>query len=143
MNASWLLCSSQMLKSHRIGSNHMAQRIEEQIGAVSTVKPERHFVQIGLQMLRANSVPCSNDAPLEQRECGFYGVGMNVRPEPDVLFAGVFDRLMLDSAHSLAVRGQFVSDDHVNVAADVFLDVPRQSSSLGIFRMKEADSAPT
>src|ERR1035441_8159816 len=80
----------------RVGCNHMPQRIEKQIGAVAAVKSKRHFVQIGLQVLRADAMPCSNDSALQERESRFDSVGMNVRSKPDVLFRGVVHGLMLE-----------------------------------------------
>src|ERR1022692_2176132 len=116
----------------------MAQRVKEQIGAIAAVEAKAHFVQIGLQMLRAEPVPRSNDAALEQRESRFNGVGMNVSSEPDVLFRAVIHGLMPSLAHGLAVRAIFIGHDHINVLRDVLLNVPRQSATLGIFRMEES-----
>src|SRR6185312_3842603 len=67
----------QLFKGERIGSDHMAQRIKEQVGTLAAVEPESHFVQIGFQMLCADLVPASDDSALEQRECGFDRIGMD------------------------------------------------------------------
>lgn len=40
--------------------------------------------------------------------------------------------------HGLGVSWQFVSDDHIHIFANMLLDVFRQCSRLGVFRMKES-----
>jgi hypothetical protein len=64
-DSSWCrngLSGGQFLKRHRVGSNHVPKRIYEQIGTVAAVEAEAHFVQIGLQMLGAETVPRPDDA---------------------------------------------------------------------------------
>jgi hypothetical protein len=39
---------------------------------------EAHFVKVSGEMLRTDFMPRSNDTALEQRECGFHGVGVDV-----------------------------------------------------------------
>ena len=46
----------------------MAQSIDKQIGALAAIEPERHFVQVRLQVFRADLVPRSDDAALQERE---------------------------------------------------------------------------
>ena len=58
--------------------NQLHQRIAEQVRIGTIVEPEGHFIKIGGQMLCRDFMPRSNDAMLEQGECGFNGVGMNV-----------------------------------------------------------------
>src|ERR1039458_28416 len=119
----------------------MAQRVEEQIGAIPAVEAEGHLVQVGLQMLGADLVPRSHDAALEQRESRLNGVGMNVGSEAHILFSRVIHRLMLDAADCFLICGQLISDDHINVRAYVLLDVPRQRACLSILSMKEPQIA--
>src|ERR1035437_2522533 len=116
----------------------MAQRIKEQIGTAPAVETEAHLIQVGLQMLGADLVPCSDDAAFEQRECRFNAVRMNVCSDPDVLFCAVVNSFMLRVPDRLAIGGQFIGHDYGNISADVLLDVSRQSSSLGIFGMEES-----
>ena len=40
----------------------MTQRVDKQIGTFPPVEVERHFVQVDLQMFRADLVPRTNDA---------------------------------------------------------------------------------
>ena len=117
----------------------MAQGIKEQIGTLATVEAEAHLIQIGLQVLCANAMPCSNDAPFKKRERGFYRVGVNVSSKPHVLFCTMVDRLVLCIADSLTIGAPFVGDDYVYILRDVFLNVSRQRSRLGIFSVKEAN----
>jgi hypothetical protein len=56
----------------------MAQSIEKQIRPLAAIEPKSHFVATGREMLRADVVPRSDDAALEEPECGFDGVSMNV-----------------------------------------------------------------
>src|ERR1019366_2289532 len=116
----WTLSSRQVFKSQRISGNHMAQRINKQIGTVPAVEPEGHLVQVGLQMLGTDFVPCSDDAALEQRERRFNAVSVNISPKADVLFGAVIDCLMREVSNSFSVGGQFIRHDHVNIGADVF-----------------------
>jgi len=116
----------------------MAQRIKEQIGTIPAIETELHFVQVGREMLRAKAMPRSDDAALKQRECGFHGVRVNVSPKPDILFPSVVDRLMFGITNRLAIGGKVVSHDYVNVLRNVFLNVPCQSSGLGIFGVEES-----
>jgi hypothetical protein len=58
--------------------NHVAQGIEEQIGIVAAIEPERHFFKVGLQVLRAEFVPATAQTTLEQGERGFNGIGVGL-----------------------------------------------------------------
>src|SRR6266404_5814103 len=58
----------QPLKSQNRSRNHMAERVDEQIGPVSAIKTKFHFLQVGCEMFSRNLVPRSHDATLEQRE---------------------------------------------------------------------------
>ena len=69
----------------------MTQSVNKQIGTITAVEAEAHFVQIGLQMLRTEAVPRSDDAALEQRERRFNRVRVNVGSEAHVLFRGVIN----------------------------------------------------
>jgi len=122
----------------------VAQGVDEQIGIVPAVKPELHFVQVGLQMLRAEAMPRSHKAALEQRERGFDGVRVDVAVNVNAVL--VPNRFVLFPVnpgfnHGLRIGNQFIGDDYVYVGADVLLDVLRQRSTLGIFGMEETEIA--
>jgi len=118
----------------------MAQGVNEQIGILPAVEAEGHFVQVGLQMLGAEFVPRSHDAALEQRECRFYSVDVDVSSISDVFLGAVVHRfvLALKFTHSFRVGAEIIGHDHVNILRNVLLDVSRQSSALSIFRVKES-----
>ncbi len=90
----------------------MTQRIQEQVGVLPAVESEGHLVQVGREMLWANSVPRSNDAALEQGECGLDGIGVNVSIDVDAIL--VLDGLVLCAQpgllHCAGVRSEFVGD---------------------------------
>ena len=57
----------------------MAQRINEQIGALATIEPEGHFVQVGREMFGADLVPTADDSALQKREGRFPSVPTSLR----------------------------------------------------------------
>jgi len=124
----------------------MTQGIKEQIGLFPAIKPKAHFVQIGREMLCADLVPASDDSALEQRECGLYGIRVNVPFDVNAVF--VLDSPMSRSMnssfhHGLWVGLQFIGDHHVNVCAHVLFNKPCECSRFRIFGMKEAEIAAT
>jgi hypothetical protein len=66
-------------------------------------------------------MPCSDDAPLEQRKRRFNGVGVNVAV--NVHLHLVLDRLVLrghvDALHGRGIGVQFVGHNYVNVGDHV------------------------
>lgn len=122
----------------------MAQCVHEQIGVLPTIETERHLVQVGLKMLRADFVPRSYDAALQQRKRRFRCVRVNVSVSIDVIF--VPDRLVLatvDSGfdHCLRIGTILIGDDHFNVGAHILFDVLRQSAGANVLRVKEPQIA--
>jgi hypothetical protein len=47
----------QILERKRVSSDHVAQRINEQIRTAPAIKPELHFLKVGLPVLRRNPMP--------------------------------------------------------------------------------------
>src|SRR5438552_1401012 len=94
-------------------------------------------------MLRADLVPRSHDAALQEAESVFHGVGMDVSSEADIFLLCVIHRLMAatEFTKGLRVGCEFVSHNYINILRDVFLDVSGQSSALCIFGMKESQLA--
>src|ERR1700730_1261317 len=73
-------------------------------------------------MLRIDFMPRSNDAALEQRECRFNGVRMNVAV---CVLARVINRAMLIRLHLIEcprIDCGFVSYDHFNMAPEIRVD---------------------
>lgn len=138
-----MLSRRQFLKGHRVGCNHMTHSVNKQVGAVATVEAETHLVQVGLQMLGADAVPCSYDSALQKREGGFDCVGMNVSVNVDLRF--VFDGLMLgghsDTLHGGRVGVQFVGYDYLYIVAHVLSNIVRQSSTLHVLSVEESQSS--
>src|SRR3954467_2413701 len=59
-----ILLSSQFFKCKYRGRDHMTQSIQKQVGTFPAVEAESHLIQVGGEMLWANSVPCTDDATL-------------------------------------------------------------------------------
>lgn len=133
--------SRQSRKRQRISRNHVSQGIQEQIGTLAAVKAECHFIEIGGQMLCANVMPRSEDSTLEQGERAFDGISMNVAD--NINAAAMIDGLVtgLERADSLFVCLEIVSDNHVNVLADVLPNVAFQRSRSDIFGVEETQVA--
>lgn len=115
-----------MLESENGCSNHMTQSVEEKRVGLATIESERHFVQIGREMLRADAMPRSDDAALEQRECGFDRVRGHHEAVlvADVFFRFVINGLALRSLRDgqpLVVQHRFIGHDHVHIFAHVLL----------------------
>jgi len=116
----------------------MTQGIYKQVGTLTSVEAERHLVQVGLQVLSADFMPTSDYPALEERKCGFYRIRVNISSEPNVLFGAMVNGLMLEPANGLWICRPFVRHEHINVGADVLLNVPRQRAALGISGMEKA-----
>src|SRR5580704_8466533 len=124
----------------------MTQGIQEQGGRLSAVEAESHFIQVRLEMLCADLVPCSHDAALQQAERRLYGIGVNVAL--NVNLVTVTDSLVLGAMnfsgnHRLWVGRHFVCNHHVHVSTDIFLDVLCECAGLRIGRVKESEFAAT
>src|SRR6266404_1400413 len=94
-------------------------------------------------MLCAHAMPCPNDAPLEQRERGFHGIGVNVAIDIDASFVAnrfvpLFHSVLLNRS---GVSGVFICDNNFYIGRDVIADVLRQCSGLGILSMEKAQFA--
>jgi len=133
------LSGRKFFKSQRVSSNHMMQGIKEQVGTLATVETERHFVQVGLQVLGADLVPAANDSALEQRERRFDGVRVGIAVNVDLRL--VFDGLVFGGDARLCecggIRTELVSHDYINILRDVFLNVLCQRARLHIVSMEE------
>ncbi len=120
----------------------MTQSIKKQIGTLSAIESEFHLFKVGWEMLGANPVPRSHDAALEQGECRFDGVGVNV--SHDVHAGTVINFLVvrsLDFPHGRFVRGSVISENHFHILADILADVTCECPAFGIVRMEEAEIA--
>src|SRR5437016_1456611 len=85
-------------KSEHRRRNHMTQSVQKQIGVIPAIEAEGHLIQVGGEVFCADAMPRSDDAALQERECVFHGVRMNVAVNVD--FSLVLDSLMLDGRDS-------------------------------------------
>jgi hypothetical protein len=123
----------------------MAQRINEQIGILAAIEAKRHFFAVGLEMLRANFVPSSEDAALQERESRFYGISVDVALHVDAeLVANSFVASILSEMTRCAAVGiKIIGVKNFDILADIFADVLFECSALYIFGMEEAEVAAT
>jgi hypothetical protein len=124
----------------------MTQGIQEQRAALPAIKPERHFVQIGGEMLCANAMPRSHDPALQERECGFYGI--RVYFALHVNLATVIDSFVLclgnsGFLHREWVGTEIVRHDYINIFGDILANVSGESSGFHIPCVKESEIAAT
>ncbi len=92
-------------------------------------------------MLRADLVPASHDAALQQGERGLNRVSSDASAilVTHVLFRHVVDGFVRGFSNSLLVGWQRVGNDHVNIGAHVFTDVLRERAGLRILSMEESE----
>jgi|ERR1700721_505255 len=124
----------------------MAQGIQEQSLTLPAIKPELHLLEVGGEMFRADLVPRSDDAALQERERRFNGVSVNVAI--NVMTSAVIDGLMALTSeasfvHRKRICGEVVGDNHFYFGTDVVFDVLRESSRLRIVRVEESQFAVT
>src|SRR5580658_6476419 len=91
-------------------------------------------------MLRADFMPRTDDAPVQERECGLNCISVNVAVNIDPIL--VLDRLVLTEYASvvqgLRVSLKLIRHNHINIAGDVLFDVLCQSAALYILSVEEA-----
>ena len=95
-------------------------------------------------MLRRDFMPRTNDATLQERECGFNAVRRNVavNVNPVVMVDGEVTSVFHSRLNNCRrVRRKFIRHDYVNVFRDVFLDVLRQCARLHILSFEESEIA--
>lgn len=128
--------------------NEFQHRIPEQERILAVVKPPCHFVEVGSQVFRADSVPRSHNAALQEREGRLDCVGCDAKA---VFVTGVFLRSVVDCfvrsdlsngiVDSTVIGVPCVRNNYINVGAHVLADVLLQSSGLGIFGVEESQIA--
>lgn len=102
----------------------MSKRIEKQIRILPTVESEGHFGAIGLEMLRANFMPRSENPALQKGECGFNSIGMNVAFYVDVQFVsdGFVPPVPAKMFRRAPVSVEIVRKENLDIFADIFAD---------------------
>src|SRR5260370_5890467 len=119
-------------------------RVTKQERVLAVVKPPRHFVEVGRKMLRADLMPRTHDAALQERECGFDRISMNVSvhvPPVTVTDSFVLRAFYASTNHGLWVGWVFICDHYIKVGANVFLNVLSERARLRIFSMEEPQFA--
>ena len=101
----------------------MTKCIEKQVGILTAIKPERHFIEVGREVLGANLVPCPHDSPLQEREGTFNCVCVNVANRVDAL--AVIDGLMPvgELSECSRISRKVVGHNYVHIFGDVLSDV--------------------
>ena len=72
------------------------------------VEEEGHLVKVGRQMLRADFVPASDNATLQERKGRFNSIGVDVGSGSHVFLSSVVNRLMFQVANRFSVGWEFV-----------------------------------
>src|SRR5438876_971174 len=97
-------------------------------------------------MLCRHTMPRPDNTPLQERECRLYGIRVDVAIDVAMIFvANLFVLLAVQSSfvNRPRINAKFVSHHHVNVTADIFLDVLRQRPDLHVLSVEEAKIAAT
>jgi len=103
----------------------MTECINKQVRPLSAVESERHFFEVGLEMLRAQFMPATAQAALEKRESGFDGVGVSVAA--NVFFGSVLDNLVASlvvshPASDATIDVKFIGEEYVYILSDVIAE---------------------
>ena len=119
----------------------MTQGIQEKSGTLPAIEAERHLIQIGRKMLGADFVPRSDDAALEQRECGLNRVSRNAESilVSDVFFVRVIHGLVRSASDGAFVGVQSIGDDHIDIGGDIVPNVLRQSARFRILGVEKSE----
>ena len=120
----------------------MTQGVKEQIGIFPAIETERHFLQIGREMLCTDLVPATHNAALKKRESGFDSVCVDVADYITV-FAVVDGLVILNASlpHSDCVGPKIIRENDFRILVDIFTDVFCKCSRFCVFGMEEAQFA--
>lgn len=117
----------------------MTQRIQEQGRGFSAIEAELHLREIGWEVLCADLVPRTYNAPLEETKGRLNRVRCDALSilVTNVLLGHVIDGFMFHLADRRLVGLQGVGNDYVHISADVLSDVLLQRAGFRIFNMEE------
>ena len=110
------------------------------------VKPEAHLVQISGKMLCTDAMPRADYPSLEQRECGFNRVRVNIPINVNlgyVLYRLVGAATESRFNHSFGIASEFIRHDYVHIGTDVFFDVLRKRAVSYVLSVEEPQIAAT
>lgn len=120
----------------------MPQGVCKQIRAIPPIKPKAHLFEIGGKVLSADLMPRSDNSTLQKRKRGLDRIRMDVGSKADILTSAMVDRFVFHVANCFRVGAELVSNNDVNIGADVLLNVLRQRSRLDIFGTEETEISP-
>ena len=117
----------------------MTQGIQEQSGLVTAIESERHLFAVGLKMLRAKSVPAAYDAALQERECRFDRIGVDVAFGVDAEFVPnrLVSAIFAEMLGRAPIGVEIVCEQDVYILTDILSDVLFERSRLRVCGMKE------
>lgn len=100
----------------------MTQGILKESAALPAIETENHFVQISGEMLDAHFVPGSHDATLEQRECAFDSVRVDISNCVNRFVTDGFVGFPMGALKGKRIDGRFVCNNHFHVLTHIFID---------------------
>lgn len=137
----WFL--SEFSEGKRVGGDHVAQGIQEQVRILPAIESEGHFRAVGLQMLRAHFVPSANNAALQEREGRFDSVGMNIALDVDMQFVsdGFVASIFAEMLGRAPVSVEFIGKEHFDIFAYILADKFFERATLNIGGVEKAQIA--
>lgn len=120
----------------------MTESIHEQIGTVTAIESEAHFVKVCRKMLRAETMPRAHDAALQKRKGILDGVRVNVSHDVNATFmSNRFVLPWLDSSlfNCERIGRKIIGENNVYIFTYVLADVLGDRSGLGIAGVKHAE----
>src|SRR5229473_3536104 len=121
----------------------MTYRVQKECARLSAIKTEGHFVEIGLKMFRADSMPRSHNAALQERERRLHGVRVDISVNIHAAFMtdGLMFLFQSRPAHGIGIGRPIVSNHDFYVVTHVFSDKLCQRCTLGVFGVEETQIA--
>jgi hypothetical protein len=133
----------QPLEGKRGSGHHVSQGVQKQVGILPAVESEGHFLAIGLEMLGTHAMPRANNPALEQRECRFNAVGVNVafRIDAELVADRLVPSILAEMLRGALICLKIISKKNLDILTDILADVLLKSPALHVFRVKEAKIA--
>lgn len=121
----------------------MTQGVQEQVGFIAAIESESHFFAVGLEMLRADSMPASHDAALQERERRFDRVGVDVslRIEAELVPDGLVPSVFAKVTGCAPVGIPIIGEQDVHILRDILADVLFEGAALGVSGVEETQIA--
>lgn len=136
---SLLRCEFSVFEVRRL--NHFGKRIAEKIRVFAVIESEAHFVKVSREMLRIHFMPRSNNAPLEQTESGFYGIGVNVSMSVASAVVNRAVLFLLNLSERPRVDSRFIGKNHFDITPDIRFDDCGNRFRLSVLRVNQPEVA--